>query len=520
MSYTPSKELRALVDQSLDASISQQQLARLEDILRDEMAMQYYLDMVGLHTALDTIANDPRGHGVVNSYQPESVGAKVVRFTRRMRVPAAAAAVFVCGAVAGKFISSPSAIDPVMAGTSSEEISQTQPSPIDVSASITSMVGVEWSDGVLPKTIQLLAESEPIAWDAGLMEITFASGVRALIEGPAEIQVTGNNDAYLTNGRLVADVPKGAEGFTVSHGQGRVVDLGTEFAINVPSDLSMVEVGVFSGEVEVYNKDQNQPVKVFENHAIVHGSSSDMPFESVPFYRENYIRNLPSREFPWTLPAVPATEHTKFTFDVSHLVWRSGDYRAVVKWMTGNDSITVTGARLLLDGMVIATDNHIGVSGLVEETTDNTFEFYVPEEMHSKGRWTLEIQAIATDRSNSYPAGTFSPDSSGILLFEEGHALSATEKDFLGTWDYRHDNDTHQRIFLPNNQAIYIHNGRVTSIFSEATWSVSDGILTLVIPPSSDPNSMPYQITERHILRNSDELIFIDQPYRNAEKSR
>ncbi|QQL44467.1 FecR domain-containing protein [Sulfuriroseicoccus oceanibius] len=515
MNYQPPKELRTLVDRALDQTIDAQQLAHLEQLLQDEDALRYYLDLAGLDSALRNYAGSPLGQAMMGNQLPAPLSARLARFARSLRVPAAAAALLVTGLFIGKQIYAPEA--PTFASSSSSTTAKKATDANTVAANITSMVGVRWNDGVPPKNIGLKASDPPIKWGAGLMEVTFASGVRALIEGPAELNVTGPNEAFMTNGRLVADVPKGAEGFTVHHSQGKVIDLGTEFAVNIHDELSPVEIGVFSGEVDVYAKNDATPVRVFENHAVLHGGKLNIPIESVPFFRDEYIRSVPSREFPWQFSTAEVTndsEPTEMYFDVSHLVWRSGDYRAVVKWMSGLDVILIHQAELLVDGEVVASDTHQGSSGELHNTHNNTFEFYVPDQINLKGRqWELKLTV-----SPSRPSATkFSPDSKGIVLFEEGHAVNATADDFIGAWEYHHDNNVHQREFRPDGTVVYTYNGKETNLFSKARWSVDDGILTVIIPPAGTEKR---KLIEHHILRNSDELIFIDRPYRNAKKVR
>ena len=510
--YTPSKELRILVDLALDQSIDALQLARLEQLFQqDEQALRYYLDLAGLDSAMRSFAKSEPGQSVIHQRQPDPIGTRMLRIARNFKTPAAAAALLIAGLFIGKQIYAPNS--PTFGATQPAAKAENNNR---IAANITSMVGVRWNDGVPPKTIGLTAGAPPVKWGAGLMEVTFASGVRALIEGPAELKISGPNEAYMTHGRLVADVPKGAEGFTVHHAQGKVIDLGTEFAVNIHDDLSPVEVGVFSGKVEVYAKNDQSPVRVFENHAVLHGGKHNIPIESVPFFRDEYIRSVPSREFPWQFSCAEVTndsDPTSLYFDVSHLVWRSGDYRAVVKWMSGTDVIKIHKARLLLDGRVVATDSHTGTSGELHNTHNNTFKFFVPDHMNLKGQWELKLDVRPTRQTDA----PFSPDSKGIVLFEEGHAVNATGQDFIGTWEYHHDNNVHQRQFHADGTVVYFFNGQPTELFSKARWSVENGIMTVVIPPAGTET---HQMVEHHILRNSDELIFIDRPYRNAKKVR
>jgi len=498
----PSPELIKLVDKCLAKNITRVEMAQLEQLLDNDASLQYYLEITGIEGDIPLALE--AGIERESSLHTQNIFA---RWTRPLSIGAAAVVLFSIGLYSGKKVYSP----PSPKG----EITNTQPGhqPIDNGAAITSLIGVTW-EGDAPEFIKLSSESQSLAIKSGLVELTFDSGVRTLIEGPAAIEVTGGNSANLGKGRMVANVPKGAEGFTVEYPDGRVIDLGTEFALNIPQNQKGAEIGVFRGEVEIYDRKQNIPLKVLEDHAMIQISGSRNPFASIPFQREDYIRELPSREFPWRLPEQVSTSPATLEFDVSHLVWKSGNYRAVFKHMQGGDALVIHQADLLLDGQIITSDDHLGRTGLIHRTIDNIYTFNISDEQHQKGKWILRVSVSADARSNT-TAGTFSPDSSGILLFEDTTSTHATDASYVGTWEFRHNGMIHQRIFTADRRAQYRINGESTSLYDDATWNVEDGILVLTIPASQGE---PIELRERHMLRNERELIFTNRPYRNAVK--
>jgi len=86
----------------------------------------------------------------------------------------------------------------------------------------------------------------------GLAEIRFGSDASILLEGPANLELLTNNSARLLDGKLTAKVPASAKGFQITSPHGKVVDLGTEFAISVGPDGN-ADVYVFAGKVEAYS---------------------------------------------------------------------------------------------------------------------------------------------------------------------------------------------------------------------------------------------------------------------------
>jgi hypothetical protein len=95
--------------------------------------------------------------------------------------------------------------------------------------------------------------------DSGVVELTFASGARAAVEGPAELNVVDRNMIELRLGKISADVPHTAVGFTVKTPTATVVDLGTRFGIDAKAKEAS-EVDVFEGKVRVMQgRDTNAP---------------------------------------------------------------------------------------------------------------------------------------------------------------------------------------------------------------------------------------------------------------------
>lgn len=89
-----------------------------------------------------------------------------------------------------------------------------------------------------------------ITFKKGLIEVVYFSGVRVVLEAPADFEITGRNSGFLHEGKLVAEVDdERAHGFVIDGPSGRLVDLGTKFAVAVQKSGAM-EVHVMEGEVD------------------------------------------------------------------------------------------------------------------------------------------------------------------------------------------------------------------------------------------------------------------------------
>jgi hypothetical protein len=100
---------------------------------------------------------------------------------------------------------------------------------------------VEMADGS-----SLRGESHEIK--EGSVALITARGARLVIEAPAEFHFESAQRLHMKRGRLAADVPPAAKGFTVITPSGDAVDLGTRFGVDVPLSGAS-EVHVFQGEV-------------------------------------------------------------------------------------------------------------------------------------------------------------------------------------------------------------------------------------------------------------------------------
>jgi hypothetical protein len=92
--------------------------------------------------------------------------------------------------------------------------------------------------------------SEPLELRAGWARLDFPGGATVVIEAPARLRVGSAREMALDAGRATAEVPPAAHGFTITAPACRVVDLGTEFGVDVGA-LGRTDVAVFRGVVSL-----------------------------------------------------------------------------------------------------------------------------------------------------------------------------------------------------------------------------------------------------------------------------
>ena len=110
--------------------------------------------------------------------------------------------------------------------------------------------GAEWEpgNGRRPSEGDLLAAGR-LVLRSGRMTLGLLSGVTLTVEGPADLELLSIDRVHCRRGKLRTRVPRGAEGFIVSTPGSAVVDLGTEFGLNVADD-GKAQLMVFKGEAE------------------------------------------------------------------------------------------------------------------------------------------------------------------------------------------------------------------------------------------------------------------------------
>ena len=125
-------------------------------------------------------------------------------------------------------------------------------------AVLTGAVDAKWPDIEPLQTGSILSPGE-LKLAGGMIQIEFYNGVQMLVEGPADLEIQSVARVVCSEGKLRSHVPPHASGFSVLTPKFDLVDLGTEFAVDVASD-GQSDVHVFDGEVELYHPDgQRRP---------------------------------------------------------------------------------------------------------------------------------------------------------------------------------------------------------------------------------------------------------------------
>ncbi len=176
-----------------------------------------------------------------------------------------------------------------------------QPTPMQEQVGkITGMVACRWQEGSrfhaqgsragnspspIPNPKSLVLQGDRFALASGLLEITYDSGAKVILEGPVTYVVESRGGGFLSVGKLTARLGKRADGgrrkaedsnlqslipnpslstlhsplFTIKTPSATVTDLGTEFGVEVPN-YGNTRVSVFEGAVECQSIVDSKPI--------------------------------------------------------------------------------------------------------------------------------------------------------------------------------------------------------------------------------------------------------------------
>ena len=121
-------------------------------------------------------------------------------------------------------------------------------------AVLTQMIDAKWAPGsFVPEKGKPLGNEE-LKLASGSVRINFGRGADVIFTEEAEIEILTDNSVRLHSGKMFAEVPASASGFTVDVGTFDVIDIGTVFGVTIGAE-GEVEVSVISGDVELAVKD-------------------------------------------------------------------------------------------------------------------------------------------------------------------------------------------------------------------------------------------------------------------------
>ncbi|MCG8585158.1 MAG: hypothetical protein MI757_10635 [Pirellulales bacterium] len=279
-----SRSARELIYEAFDGTLADKQLVEFAQSLRDNpQLMKEYVDaallhaqvyeLVGSRCSLEACLSSVECAAIQSSRRAGSGRSLVSRALKHQRaVGIAVAAMFMVSMLGWAALT----YLPGVAKRGDQRRDTSAPTP-GLIATLTNWHRPEWVKGhaISPRNHRIRVGQE-IAFTSGLVELTYDTGAKVVIEGPAEFVVGGTaapedrnserkkgdegiprdlspralaNSGFLKRGKLVArcDTPE-SERFTIVTPLASVADLGTEFGVVVRDDGD-IGTHVFDGKV-------------------------------------------------------------------------------------------------------------------------------------------------------------------------------------------------------------------------------------------------------------------------------
>jgi hypothetical protein len=257
-------------------------------------------------------------------------------------------------------------------------------------ARVTSAKSAAFQNGSMTVVDGGLVPPGNIKLKSGKLELTFFSGARVVIEGPCSFQLKSDFRATLTRGRLTADVPPQAVGFTIHTPSGQLRDLGTAFAVAV-SDSGEADVHVLDGKVGAAPRGENAFVTLSENQA---ARLSNGELTPIDFLADGWPERPDSRD----QDEFPGSVHWSFDrFDLDESMDASGVHPL---WLRCAGNRTPNPSTRLQRGV---QGQALGFNG-VDEYAESSYRGVSGNRPRSVAFWVR----IPPDASYTYPNGIVS----------------------------------------------------------------------------------------------------------------
>lgn len=218
--------------------------AALRAVMRRYLALDHHLQM-------ECAAADLAASPWQNANEPVQVEAHAPtrwRFRSPMQMAAAAALAFLLGLAFMHWQEGSVADDPALATTNAEEPSA------EGFAVVRRLFDAAWPAESKPHREGDTLGSETFRLQSGTAEIQFYSGATMMVQGPAAISLKSAWEAACSEGVVRMQVPPAARGFKLQAPTTEIVDLGTEFGLEVRDGKAHVEV--FKGEIALHHQQE------------------------------------------------------------------------------------------------------------------------------------------------------------------------------------------------------------------------------------------------------------------------
>jgi hypothetical protein len=223
------------------------------------------------------------------------------------------------------------------------------------------------SAGAFPGYLDPVFAGEVLWLQDGLAELTFESGVKTILEGPARIELRSDKQVELLGGHLTLLASESPKGFSVLSRGVKLVPESAEFGLVASADLE-AEMHVFSGKVEAEMGSEwgeAEGTRTIPARSVVAFDFANHKVEPVELTGTRFVQSL----MPPTGPANGIFAKEDFEYTAAPLSEQNGGFGWADGWSVlsaeGNDPLAtnlVSNGSLRFPG-VSASGNHAVISG-------------------------------------------------------------------------------------------------------------------------------------------------------------
>jgi hypothetical protein len=365
----PRDELQALAETACNGELTPRDVERLEQLLAGNAdAQQFYLKQV----RLDACLRWEFAGGLEESAPPAAPAAPVsaptsVPFFSTLSASlltpggllfsyvVAAALLGIATLLGALYKVSPPSVPMAVAPAPFPAKDRPTPMPrkeVIAVARVTDMVQVVWADRTLAPSVKRVFLGNKFALASGLMEITYDTGARVVLEGPCTYTVESRSGGFLEWGRLTARVDKGIGGggrgagnelaqspnqesniknqkspgplFSIRTPTAVVNDIGTEFGVEVDEHNGSC-VHVFVGAVDLAPVDRlSGGVRINKGEAGRISGAQGAAIEKIGMDSSRFVR--PRAMLAGTLERNPVLFRDRFKTFAMGALWRAGSH--------------------------------------------------------------------------------------------------------------------------------------------------------------------------------------------------
>lgn len=243
------EKIQELIFQAIDSTISKEDFETLQDAMeKDPEVRSQYLGAMNLSEVLSEIAKDNQDHPTSLVTGDSSIRKHLFKFTI-LASSLLAILVIAVGGIAYSLGRDSVTIEPQPIVENVKKKKPRKETTISGYAMLRRSVDIQWTEGQTPHKDGDVLTAGILQFEKGLAEIDFFCGATLVVEGPAKMNLESDWSVQLLQGRLRANVPPAARGFIVKAADSEIIDLGTEFALEVNDNKARVKV--IDGEVKL-----------------------------------------------------------------------------------------------------------------------------------------------------------------------------------------------------------------------------------------------------------------------------